>query len=195
MAIPREVGMFVNMNLLDPVETTRQPLTKAYLQGALHDATVRKVTYRIGASDLSYAKFLKNGIIALGYRAWIYKEGKDRNYYIVEFARSLLDRFKLKSTQDKIDYIRGYFDTDGAVARSKKVRYYLYFSQKNKKDLSNVRNYLQQLGISCGVIHNPSKKMDDKYFRFFINAKSYSRFAELIGSWHPIKSKYVRVKI
>ena len=188
MAIPREV-------VSDPVETTRRTLTKAYLLGALHDATVRKITYRIGAKDLSYAKFLKDGIIALGYRAWIYKEGKNRNYYIVEFVKSLLDKFELESKKDKVDYIRGYFDTDGAVARSKSVRYYLYFSQKDKKDLSNVKDYLQQLGISCGVIHNPSKKKDAKYFRFFIKAESYKRFAEVIGSWHPVKSKFVRVKI
>ena len=188
MVIPREV-------VSDPVETTRRPLTKAYLLGALHDATVRKKTYRIGAKDLSYAKVLKNGIIALGYRAWLYREGKTRNYYIVEFVKSVLDKFKLESLQDKIDYIRGYFDTDGAVARSKSVRYYLYFSQKDKRDLSNVKNYLEQLGISCGVIHNPSKSKDANYFRFFVRASSYKKFAEIIGSWHPVKSKFVRVKI
>lgn len=60
MVIPREV-------VIDPVETTRQPLTKAYLLGALHDATVRRITYRIGAKDLSYAKFLKEGIVKLGF--------------------------------------------------------------------------------------------------------------------------------
>src|SRR3990167_6046862 len=188
MAIPREV-------VSDPVETTRRPLTKAYLLGALHDATVRRLTYRIGAKDLSYVKFLQKGIIELGYKAWIYKEGRKRNYYIVEFVKSIFDKFKIESEQDKTDYIRGYFDTDGAIARSKSVRYYLYFSQKDKRDLSNVKNYLEQLGISCGVIHNPSKKKDAKYFRFFIKANSYSKFAKIIGSSHPVKSKYVRVKI
>ena len=188
MVIPREV-------VSDPVETTRRPLTKAYLLGALHDATVRKITYRIGAKDFFYAKFLKHGILNLGHKAWIYREGKDRNYYIVEFVKSVLNNVKIRSIREKVDYIRGYFDTDGAVARSKSVRYYLYFAQKNRDDLNNVRNYLQQLGISCGVIHNPSKKVDANYFRFFVRAKSYDRFARIIGSWHPIKSKFVRVKI
>jgi len=188
MVIPREV-------VIDPVETTRQPLTKAYLLGALHDATVRNLTYRIGAKDLSYAKFLRNGICAMGQKAWLYREGKSRNYYIVEFVKSFLNKVRITSRLDKVDYIRGYFDTDGAVARSKSVRYYLYFSQKDRKDLSNVRNYLKQLGISCGVIHNPSKNKDANYFRFFVRAKSYKLFAELIGSAHPVKSKYLRVKI
>ena len=191
----------------DSVETTRQPLisagqletsfqyctsdisgsaklmadmTKAYLLGALHDATIRKITYRIGAKDLSYAEFLKKGITALGHKAWIYKEGKSRNYYIVEFVKSILDQVALKSFDDKIDYIRGYFDTDGGIARSKNVRYYLYFAQKNKNDLANVKNYLEQLNISCGIIHNPSKSKDASYFRFFIKAESYQRFAEIL---------------
>ena len=170
-------------------------MTKAYLLGALHDATVRKITYRIGAKDLSYAQFLKEGVMSLGYKAWIYKEGKNRNYYIVEFVKSVLDRVTLKSLENKIDYIRGYFDTDGGIARSQNVRYYLYFSQKNKNDLENVKNYLEELGISCGIIHNPSKKIDANYFRFFIRANSYQRFAEEIGSWHPVKSQFLRVKI
>ena len=170
-------------------------MTKAYLLGALHDATVRKLTYRIGAKDFPYAKFLRDGIIALGYKAWIYKEGQSRNYYIVEFVRSILDKIRIQTHADKIDYVRGYFDTDGAVAGSKAVRYYLYFSQKDLKDLSNVRDHLQQLGISCGVIHNPSKSKDANYFRFFIRANSYKRFANIVGSWHPVKSKFVRVKI
>ncbi|MBI4994797.1 hypothetical protein HZC21_04115 [Candidatus Peregrinibacteria bacterium] len=72
-------------------------MTKAYLLGALHDATVRKVTYRIGAKHLAYAQFLKNGISQLGRKAWIYKEGKDRDYYIVEFVKSLLDNTKITS--------------------------------------------------------------------------------------------------
>lgn len=170
-------------------------MTKAYLLGALHDATVRKITYRIGAKDLSYAEFLKARILELGYSAWLYREGKNRDYFIVEFVKSVLDKVVIDSNKDKIDYIRGYFDTDGSVARSNNVRYYLYFAQKNKFDLENVRNYLEQLGISCGVIHNPSKRKDANYFRFFIRANSYQKFAETIGSWHPVKSKFLRVKI
>ena len=35
------------------------------------------------------------------------------------------------SQKDKIEYLRGYFDTDGGVAKSINVRFYLYFCQKN----------------------------------------------------------------
>ena len=180
MVIPREV---VPLSGIDPVETTRRPLlTKAYLLGTLHDATVRKKTYRIGAKDLSYVKFLRSGIIALGNRAWIYREGKSRNYFIVEFTKSFLDKVSIRSNKDQIDYIRGYFDTDGGISRLKSVRYYLYFAQKDRKDLTTVRKFLEELGIQCGIIHNPSKNMDANYFRFYIRANSYNRFAQLIGS-------------
>ena len=36
-------------------------MTKAYLLGALHDGTVRKLTYRIVQKDQEYIEFLKKG--------------------------------------------------------------------------------------------------------------------------------------
>jgi len=115
---------------------TRAPqLTYAYLLGVLHDATERKTTFRIASKSFEFCKFLQNGIVKLGYRAWIYKEGKTRNLWIVEFSRNVLTNTKVRSRQDKIDYVRGYFDTEGGIAKNSNVRYYIYFAQKNKKDL------------------------------------------------------------
>ena len=170
-------------------------MTKAYLLGALHDGTVRKLTYRIVQKDQDYIEFLMKEILNLGQKAWMYKEGQKRQLYVVEFSRSFLKDFVLVTKQDKIDYIRGYFDAEGGVPRSPKVRYYIYFAQKNIEDLEQVRNYLINLGIHCGIIHNPSKKVDPNYWRFFVSIKSYKRFAQVIGSWHPIKSHFLRMKI
>ena len=190
MVIPREV-------VIDPVETTRRPrkLTKAYLIGVLHDATSAKRTYRIATKDLEFAEFLQKGIRELGPSAWIYREGKNRKLYIVEFSKSLLANKSIKSQSEKIEYIRGYFDAEGGIAKSPKVRYYIYFAQKNEADLYQLRNYLEELEIRCGIIHNPSKLVDPNYFRFFVKVKSYLDFAKKIGSNHPIKSQYLRVKI
>src|SRR3990167_954025 len=152
-------------------------MTKAYLFGALHDGTERKLTYRIVQKDLEYIEFLAKEIKNLGQKAWTYKEGKNRQLYVVEFSKTFLKRESLKSIQNKIDYIRGYFDTDGGVSRNPKVRYYLYFAQKNLKDLRQVKDWLEQLGIKCGSIHNPSKKVDPNYWRVFISVKSYEKFA------------------
>ena len=170
-------------------------MTKSYLLGALHDGTVRKLTYRIGQKDKSYIEFLAEGIQSLGQKAWMYKEGKTRQFYVVEFSKSFLKDVEITLIQDKIEYIRGYFDTDGGVSKNPKVRYYLYFAQKNLKDLEQVRGYLTELGIKCGIIHNPSKKADPNYWRFFISVKSYQKFADIIGSWHPVKSHFLRMKI
>ena len=167
-------------------------MTKAYLLGALHDGTVRKLTYCIVQKDRGYIEFLVNEIRKLSQKAWMYKEGKNRQLYVVEFSKSFLKNFVITSKLDKIDYIRGYFDAEGGIARSPKVRYYIYFAQKNLKDLEQVRGYLMDFGINCGIIHNPSKKVDPNYWRFFISVKSYKRFAQIIGSWHPIKSQYLK---
>ena len=170
-------------------------MTKAYLLGALHDGTVRRLTYRIVQKDQEYIEFLVKEIKNLGQKAWMYKEGKTRNLYVVEFSRSFLKDFVIESNKDKIDYIRGYFDAEGGVSRDPKVRYYLYFAQKNLKDLSQIKKWLEELGIKCGFIHNPSKKVDPNYWRFFVSVKSYEAFANIIGSWHPVKAKFLRMKI
>jgi|SRR3989344_1336517 len=167
-------------------------MTKAYLLGALHDGTIRKLTYRIVQKDREYIEFLVKGIHDLGQKAWMYKEGKNRQLYVVEFSKSFLKDVVLTSKQDKIDYIRGYFDAEGGVSRDPKVRYYLYFAQKNLEDLQQVRKYLMELEILCGIIHNPSKRIDPNYWRFFVSVKSYGKFAKVIGSWHPIKSHFLK---
>ena len=109
--------------------------------------------------------------------------------------KKIMSNIKIKTKNDKIDYIRGYFDAEGSVPRSQKVRFYIYFSQKNKKDLKQVKAFLEELGIVCGKIHNPSKEKDPDYWRFFISCISYETFIKIIGSWHPIKKQLLRMKI
>lgn len=169
----------------------------------LHDATERKNTYRIATKNFNFAKIIQKGILKLGSKAWIYKEGKNRNLWIVEFSKILLNEAKYKFNQnkqsltlrDKKDYVRGYFDAEGGMSQSSKVRFYIYFCQKDKIDLEEVKKYLLELGISCGVIHNPSKKVDPNYWRFFVSSKSYKNFARIISSDHPEKIKLLEMKI
>ena len=170
-------------------------MTKPYLLGALHDGVVRHKTCRIVQKSSEYIEFIKNGIHEIGHNAWSYREGKNRNLYVVEFSKSLLNGLEINSRQDKIDYIRGYFDAEGGLAQAHHVRYYVYFAQKNLQDLMQIRDYLEDLKIKCGIIHNPSKNVDPNYWRFYIRSQSYIDFAKIVGSWHPVKSQYLRMKI
>ena len=68
-------------------------------------------------------------------------------------------------------------------------------NQKDKKDLLQVKTYLEDVGIRSGLLHNPSKKVDPNYWRFFVRAKSYSEFAKIISSSHPEKISFLRMKI
>src|SRR5579872_5707211 len=120
-------------------------MTKAYVLGALHDGTVRKLTYRIVQKEQEYIEFLAKGIQSLGQKAWTYKEGKTRHLFVVEFSKTLLKDFQVITLEEKIDYLRGYFDADGGISRSPKVRYYIYYAQKNRKDLQQVKEYLEEL--------------------------------------------------
>lgn len=169
-------------------------VTEAYLLGVLHDATERRTTYRIASKSKKFCEYLADGIKNLGPSAWIYKEGRDRNLWITEFSKKLLRGVRIISKKDKIDYLRGYFDTEGGIAKDPRVRYYIYFAQKDKKDLLEVKGFLTELGINCGVMHRPSKARDPDYWRFFIRARSYYDFAKIIGSGHPVKRQYLRMK-
>ncbi len=166
-------------------------MTKAYLLGLLHDGTKRKKTYRIVQKEKEFIEFVMKGIVSLGQRAWMYKEGKNRNLYVVEFSNSFLSDYRLSTSQDKIDYIRGYFDAEGGISRKSEVRYYIYFAQKNLPDLNEVKTYLEELGIKCGKVHNPSKLIDPEYWRFFISSQSYKDFSTIIGSWHTTKKAFL----
>lgn len=192
MAIPREP--FAQKGLRRDYTPPPQ-ITKAYLLGALHDATKRKTTYRISQKSKKYVELIAQGIKKMGGNAWIYQEGKTRQLFIVEFSKSFLKEAQVSSKEEKIDYIRGYFDTDGGIAKRNSVRYYIYFCQKDRQDLSEAKEMLNELQITSGIIHNPSKNVDPDYWRFYISANSYHRFAQVIGSLHPEKKAFVRMKI
>lgn len=168
-------------------------MTKAYLLGVLHDATERKTTYRVSQKSKDFVEMIARGIKSLGGNAWTYREGRERDVYIVEFSKSFLRDARIKSSLEKIDYIRGYFDAEGGVPKSRRVRFYLYFAQKNLPDLEEVRGYLVEAGIACGRVHNPSRRADPDYWRFYVRAASYKDFARTISSWHPEKLSCLRM--
>lgn len=160
---------------------------KSYLTGAMHDGTVRKWTLRISQKEEEYVLLLKELILDAGARAWTYREGRDRNLYVVEFARVFLNGHESRTKGERLHYIRGYFDAEGSVASPAARDPYVYFAQKNRSDLEHVRGLVVQTGVSCGKLHNPSRLIDPEYWRFFIARSSLLRFADVVGSWHPRK--------
>ncbi len=169
-------------------------MSRAYIIGALHDATEREYTYRLSQKEREYVEFIANLVRKLGYKAWTYKEGKDRQLYVVEFSKKALDGFEIKTDEDKRDYIRGYFDAEGSVPNDKKTRFYIYFCQNNKKDLEEVKGFLKSFGIVCGKTHRPSV-IKPNFWRFYVRANSHKKFVEEIYSWHPRKSQLLRTMI
>ncbi|KKS32105.1 MAG: LAGLIDADG homing endonuclease [Candidatus Amesbacteria bacterium GW2011_GWA2_42_12] len=197
MGIPREPFDFAQGKPLGHRrDYTRAPLiSKSYLMGLIHDATKRKTTIRIAQKNESYLRFISEEMKLLGINSWIYKEGKTRSVWILEFSKKHLENVKIKSKTEKIDYLRGYFDAEGGIAKASSVRFYLYYCQKNYSEMVLIRNWLTEFKINCGKIHNPSRDRDPDFWRFYISASGYSKFAKLIGSSHPDKWPYLRMKI
>jgi len=117
-----------------PSETTRRaPFSekeiRAYLLGALHDATFSSnKRFRYSQKGTEWLKLLKALLKKIGYNSWIYNEGKERSVYVLETLAPFLDfkfnPLKLKSSGEKICYVKGFFDAEGGIPKNNK-RFYI----------------------------------------------------------------------
>lgn len=199
--ISREVGAFA----LDPSETTRRsPFSRkeieAYLQGALHDASRNKRTrIRFVQKGTEWLDVLKNLLLTLEHKSWMYREGKDRDVYALETTAQFLDfdldPTLLKESVEQIAYIRGFFDAEGGIPRNLQSTLYIQLVQKDKIKIQKLKAMLNALNISSGLIHNPSVQVDPDYWRIFVSTKSHQQFAKTIGSWHPRKYALLRERM
>ncbi len=185
------IPTFTQENEMNSANDVQLNDLKSYLLGAIHDGTVHQRTLRISQREEEYVVFLRSLILAKGKRAGTYREGRTRNLFVVEFSRTLLDGHRLRTRKEIIHYVRGYFDAEGAVASPAASAPYLYFGQKNRLDLEELRSLLCGLRVTCGKIHNPSCQVDPDYWRFFVSRRSIERFAKLVGSWHPRKARWL----
>ena len=176
---------------------------QSYLQGALKDATMSALhrTHRYGQSDRKWLETLQVMLGVLGHRSWIYREGRERNFWVLEtsarFLEEAYEATALIGTVEGLDYGRGYFDADGGLPRDPNARLYLQYAQKDRQSLETMTKILRSWKIECGRIHNPSAEVDPDYWRFFVRTASHKRFMTLVGSWHPTKRALIesRMKI
>jgi len=184
-------------------ETTRETLfveiCKAYLQGALHDGTFNKYNqrFRFCQKGTDWLKVLKRHLEYTGNHSWIYKEGKDRDVYILETKAKFLDidcnPLALSTSEEKKAYIRGFFDAEGGIPKSSDSLFYIQLVQNSHEKLLRIKVILYELGIITGVIHNPSRLKHPEYFRMFVLSGSRAKFLEQIGTNHP--RKYATIKL
>jgi len=181
----------------------REDVARAYLFGASGDGTFNRLhrTFRFTQKERAWLERLQEVLACLGYRAWIYREGKERQLYALETSAKWRGDEKqplqFDTAAEQVAYIRGYFDAEGGIPHDSSAPFYVQFVQKDFASLTQVKRMLEQLGIQCGVVHNPSRRVDPDYWRFFVRRESHRRFITVVGSWHPRKAKLLqqRVKI
>lgn len=88
-----------------------------------------------------------------------------------------------------VAFVRGYFDAEGGIPQNRTARFYIQITQKNHDDLVRVATALAGLQIACGIVHNPSIRVDPDYWRFYVRSASHSRFIDVVSSWHPRKRR------
>ena len=99
------------------------------------------------------------------------------------------------SVTERCGYLRGFFDAEGGIPKDQNAKFYIQLVQKNKNKLNGIKTLLESLGISAGKLHNPSRLVDPNYWRIYIHANSHYEFINLIGSWHPRKTKLFRKRM
>ncbi|MBI5140243.1 MAG: LAGLIDADG family homing endonuclease [Candidatus Vogelbacteria bacterium] len=192
----------------EPSETTRQSPLKAkmtrneilaYLQGAMHDASLNKGTrIRFTQKNRGWLVILQELLAKIGSKSWIYQEGKQRNVYALEtVTKELSFTFQasnIRGSKCMKAYIRGFFDAEGGIPHTRD-RFYIQLVQKNWKKVEELKRMLEHLGIGSGKIHNPSKKIDPNYWRLFIASADHKKFATEINSLHPVKRKIFKERM
>ncbi|MBU4142947.1 LAGLIDADG family homing endonuclease [Patescibacteria group bacterium] len=188
----------------NPSETIRrapssEKAIKAYLLGALHDATFSSnKRFRFSQKGTKWLKLLKLMLKKIGYNSWIYREGKNRSVYVLETLAPFLDfnfnPLKLASKIEKINYLKGFFDAEGGIPKNDK-KFYIQLVQSDKEKLRKIKKILKDLKIETGNIRNPSKKVDPEYWRMYVLKTSHKKFVKLIGSLHHRKIKVFRKRM
>jgi hypothetical protein len=170
---------------------------RAYLHGAAHDATVsrRHRTIRFGQSDPTWLGVLQVLIARLGSRSWSYREGRSRQFWVVETSVVVLaERPNFSRSEERLAYARGYFDAEGGTPRDPSARFYLQFVQKDHGDIDELRDVLEAEGIRCGTLHNPNRERDPDLWRFYVAAACHDVFARKVCSWHPRKRRLLEAR-
>jgi intein-encoded DNA endonuclease-like protein len=172
----------------------------AYLQGALHDATFSSNSrFRFSQKGREWLEVLQGMFTSLGHRSWIYREGKTRDVYVLETLADFLD-FKfdplnLKTKKQQCAYIQGFFDAEGGIPHSVKDKFYIQLVQNDQEKLSKIKQLLESMGISVGIIHNPSRKLHPEYWRMFILLSGHKKFVKIVGTQHPRKINFLRERM
>ncbi len=168
---------------------------EAYLRGAAHDSTFSRIhrTTRFCQSDPRWLEVLAALLATLDRRCWSYREGRSRTLWVLETTWTPSGASGALSCAPDA-YVRGYFDAEGGIPRSREARFYIQFVQKDRDDLSVAREILLSLGIRCGGLHNPSARADPNYWRFYVASASHLAFIERVRSWHPRKRSRLEVQ-
>lgn len=163
--------------------------SRAYLHGAFHDATISHLhrTVRFGQRDVAWLEILRVLLDKVGQKSWMYREGRQRCFWVLETSQRCLLEMATLSPQQAIAYARGYFDAEGGIPKRTSARFYIQLVQKDLPSLSSLREILERAGIRCGKLHVPSAQVAPGLWRFYVRAESYRDFIELVGSWHPRK--------
>lgn len=189
----------------DPPETTRRSplfkrIIKAYFLGALHDGTFSSNhRFRISQKGTAWLVILRKLLKEIGYNSWIYREGANRNVYVLETLANFLDfqfnPLSLRALKEKSAYVRGFFDAEGGIPHRNKAPFYIQLVQKNWQKIDRIKQILKELNIQVGKIHNPSYRVDPEYWRIFVLARSHRQFVSEIGSWHPRKIRILKKRM
>lgn len=114
---------------------------------------------------------------------------------MADFLDFKFDPLQLNKNEEKIYYIKGFFDAEGGIPRNSNTRFYIQLMQNDKEKLKKLKKILKDLEIKVGKIHNPSQRVAPDHWRMYVLADSQKTFITTIKSWHPRKIRTLRKRM
>ena len=103
--------------------------------------------------------------------------------YISKEKLSKLLNFNPSTQEEKVSYLRGFYQSEGCYCNYKGKYYYINFTNKNKRLLDKVASFLADLGIRIsGMYHRVCEKEHWANWQLYIYRQSeVEKFKQIIG--------------
>ena len=155
------------------------------------DTRTRTYHFRLEVKDLDFALATKKALEKLGLRTSLRKTRRGL-YLVICCSKSFTQWLRgikveelpklIQNKEDKISFIRGFFDSDGSLEKNGKGGKYIKMFNKNKELLQVIKRMLEELGF-----HPRLRKERYLYVLGIYRNEEICRFVEIIGSSIPRK--------
>ena len=89
--------------------------------------------------------------------------------------------FQPKTNEEKISYIRGFYQSEGCYCNYKANYFYINMTNKNKAILEKIASFLKDLGINISGIYRQHEAQWERWKLYIYRQEEVKKFCKIIG--------------